>query len=49
MLAKLEEVFDAQHASSESGSTGIGGISLPSGDEIAAELEAFLRGHSTDS
>ena len=49
MLAKLEEVFDAQHASSESGSTGIGGISLPSGDEIAAELEAFLRGHNTES
>ena len=49
MLAKLEEAFDAQHAGSNPAATGIGGISLPSGDEIAAELEQFLREHNTDS
>ena len=49
MLAKLEEAFDAQHAASDTAPTGIGGISLPSGDEIAAELEQFLREHNTDS
>jgi proteasome assembly chaperone (PAC2) family protein len=49
MLAKLEEAFDAQHAASDPAATGIGGISLPSGEEIAAELEQFLREHNTDS
>ena len=49
MLAKLEEAFDAQHVASNPAATGIGGISLPSGDEIAAELEAYLREHNTDS
>ena len=49
MLAKLEEAFDAQHAASNPAATGLAGISLPSGDEIAAELEQFLREHNTDS
>lgn len=49
MLAKLEEAFDAQHAGADPAATGIGGVALPSGDEIAAELEQFLREHNTDS
>ena len=49
MLTQLEQVFDEAHSGNGQLTTGFGGIPLPSGDELAAELEQFLREHRSDS
>jgi len=49
MLTQLEQAFDESHSGNGTLTTGFGGAPLPSGDEIAAELEQFLREHRTDS
>lgn len=49
MLAQLEQAFDESHSGNGTLTTGFGGAPLPSGDELAAELEQFLREHRTDS
>jgi hypothetical protein len=49
MLAQLEKVFDEAHSGNGSLTTGFGGVPLPSGDELAAELEQYLREHRSDS
>ena len=49
MLTQLEQVFDEAHSGNGQLTTGFGGVPLPSGDELAAELEQFLREHRSDS
>ena len=49
MLTHLEEAFDETHSGNGPLTAGFGGAPLPSGDELAAELEQFLREHHTDS
>lgn len=49
MLTQLEQAFDESHSGNGTLTTGFGGAPLPSGDEIAAELEQFLREHRADS
>ena len=49
MLTQLEIAFDAEHSGNGTLTTGFGGVPLPSGDELAAELEKFLRENRTDS
>ncbi len=49
MITQLELAFDASHSGNGTLTTGFGGAPLPSGDEIAAELEQFLREHRADS
>lgn len=49
MLTQLEQAFDESHSGNGILTTGFGGAPLPSGDELAAELEQFLRQHRTDS
>ena len=49
MLTQLEQAFDESHSGNGTLTTGFGGAPLPSGDELAAELEQFLREHRTDS
>jgi hypothetical protein len=49
MLTQLEIAFDAEHSGNGTLTTGFGGVPLPSGDELAAELEKFLRENQTDS
>lgn len=49
MLSQLEQAFDESHSGNGTLTTGFGGAPLPSGDELAAELEQFLREHRTDS
>lgn len=48
MLAQLETAFDSTHSDSGIPTSGFGGGPLPSGDELAAELEQFLRDNQTD-
>lgn len=43
MVRQLEEQWDEEAAGSPSGSAGLGTGPLPSGDELAAELERYLR------
>lgn len=45
MLTQLEQAFDESHSGNGTLTTGFGGAPLPSGDEIAAELEQFLKQH----
>ena len=49
MITQLEHAFDESHSGNGTLTTGFGGAPLPSGDEIAAELEQFLRQHRADS
>ena len=49
MLSQLEQAFDESHSGNGTLTSGFGGAPLPSGDEIAAELEQFLREHRADS
>ncbi|MEO8362900.1 MAG: PAC2 family protein [Ilumatobacteraceae bacterium] len=49
MLTQLEQAFDESHSGNGTLTSGFGGAPLPSGDEIAAELEQFLREHRADS
>jgi len=49
MLTQLEQVFDEAHSGNGQLTTGFGGVPLPSGDELAAELGQFLRAHRSDS
>lgn len=49
MITQLEHAFDESHSGNGTLTTGFGGAPLPSGDEIAAELEQFLREHRADS
>ena len=49
MLTQLEIAFDTEHSGNGTLTTGFGGVPLPSGDELAAELEKFLRENHTDS
>lgn len=49
MLTQLEQAFDESHSGNGTLTTGFGGARLPSGDELAAELEQFLREHRADS
>jgi len=47
--ANPEHAFDESHSGNGTITAGFGGAPLPSGDEIAAELEQFLREHRADS
>jgi proteasome assembly chaperone (PAC2) family protein len=47
MLSQLETAFDNTHIDGMP-TSGFGGGPLPSGDELAAELEQFLRDNQTD-
>ncbi|MEO5975282.1 MAG: PAC2 family protein [Ilumatobacteraceae bacterium] len=49
MLSQLEREFDESHSGNGTLTTGFGGAPLPSGDELAAELEQFLRENQADS
>ncbi|MFA5774067.1 MAG: PAC2 family protein [Ilumatobacteraceae bacterium] len=49
MLTQLEQAFDESHSGNGTLTSGFGGSPLPSGDELAAELEQFLREHRADS
>lgn len=49
MLLQLEREFDESHSGNGTLTTGFGGAPLPSGDELAAELEQFLRENQADS
>lgn len=49
MLTQLEREFDESHSGNGTLTTGFGGAPLPSGDELAAELEQFLRENQADS
>jgi hypothetical protein len=49
MLSQLERSFDESHSGNGTLTTGFGGAPLPSGDELAAELEQFLRENRADS
>lgn len=48
MLTQLELAFDESHSGNGTLTTGFGGTPLPSGDELAAELEQFLKQHPAD-
>jgi len=48
MLTQLELAFDQSHSGNGTLTTGFGGAPLPSGDELAAELEQFLKQHPAD-
>ena len=48
MLVQLELAFDESHSGNGTLTTGFGGTPLPSGDELAAELEQFLKQHPAD-
>jgi proteasome assembly chaperone (PAC2) family protein len=48
MLAQLETAFDNMHSDNGIPMSGFGGGPLPSGDELAAELEQFLRDNQAD-
>jgi hypothetical protein len=48
MLAQLETAFDTTHSDNGIPTSGFGGGPLPSGDELAAELEQFLRDNQAD-
>jgi hypothetical protein len=48
MLAQLETAFDNMHSDNGIPTSGFGGGPLPSGDELAAELEQFLRDNQAD-
>ena len=48
MLTQLELAFDASHSGNGTLTTGFGGTPLPSGDELAAELEQFLKQHPAE-
>jgi len=43
MVRQLEEQWDEEHAGGTPSSGGLGAGPLPSGDELAAEVERFLR------
>jgi hypothetical protein len=48
MLSQLETAFDSTHSDNGIPTSGFGGGPLPSGDELAAELEQFLRDNQAD-
>ncbi len=48
MLTQLELAFDQSHSGNGTMTTGFGGAPLPNGDELAAELEQFLKQHPAD-
>ena len=48
MLTQLELAFDESHSGNGTLTTGFGGTPLPSGDELAAELEQFLKQHPAE-
>ena len=48
MLSQLETAFDSMHSETGMPTSGFGSGPLPSGDELAAELEQFLRDNQTD-
>jgi len=48
MLSQLETAFDNMHSETGMPTSGFGSGPLPSGDELAAELEQFLRDNQTD-
>jgi hypothetical protein len=48
MLSQLETAFDNMHSDNGMPTSGFGGGPLPSGDELAAELEQFLRDNQAD-